>query len=415
MPNLTSLTFGHTHRIKIFCVLALCFFLVSTNTALAQAQQQQDADRIKALELFDQRKLEEAIPLFEKLAAASPTDAVLLEHFGWSLFMRSEDIKDPAARKAMRKRGREILLRAKNAGSDNPVVASMIESVADDGGEDAAFKFSKKKEANDAMQAGEAAFAKKDFIKASELYQQALMLDPTLYEAALYVGDSYFGAAEQRKAAEWFARAVAINPDRETAYRYWADSLMKQTRVTEAGDKYVEAYIAEPYNRLANSGLSGWANKVGIDLAHPDITFSANVKGQENGNSTLTLDPDALKKDDKSSSAWLVYGFTRSTWVQGEFKKQYPEEPSYRHSLKEEIAAIRAALKMVNAEKDAKTIDPSLIALAKLDKEGLLEPYILLAKADDGIARDFQAYRKSHIDKLREYVTRYVLTNGGRN
>ncbi|HEY6804567.1 MAG TPA: tetratricopeptide repeat protein [Pyrinomonadaceae bacterium] len=414
MPNLPSLRFGHTHWIKIFYVLALCFFLVSTNTTLAKAQQP-DAERSKAFELFEQRKLEEAIPLFEKLVEASPNDAALLEHFGWTLFMRSEDIKDPVARKAMRKRGREVLVRAKNAGADNPVVASMIESLPEDGGEDAAFTFSKKKEANDAMQAGEAAFAKKDFPKAIEFYQQALMLDPTLYEAALYVGDSYFGAAEQRKATEWFARAVSIDPDRETAYRYWADSLMKQTRVTEAGDKYVEAYIAEPYNRLANSGLGGWANKVGIELAHPDITFSASVTGQQNGNSTLSLDPAALKKDDKSSSAWLMYGFTRSMWVQGEFKKQYPEESTYRHSLKEEVAAIRAALKSINVEKDAKTLDPSLIALAKLDKEGLLEPYILLAKVDAGIAKDFPAYRKAHIDKLREYVTKYVLTNGGGN
>jgi tetratricopeptide (TPR) repeat protein len=67
-----------------------------------------------------------------------------------------------------------------------------------------------------------------------------------MYEAALYIGDVYFATAEQRKAAEWFAKAIEIDPDRETAYRYWGDSLMKQARVTEAGDKFVEAYIAEP-------------------------------------------------------------------------------------------------------------------------------------------------------------------------
>lgn len=72
-------------------------------------------------------------------------------------------------------------------------------------------------------------------------------------------------------------------------------------------------------------------------------------------------------------------------------------------------------MKQVDVEKDPKSIDPSLVALAKLDKEGLLEPYILFAKVDAGIAKDFKAYRKDHVDKLREYVTKYLLTNGGKN
>src|SRR5688500_20336705 len=105
------------------------------------------------------------------------------------------------------------------------------------------------------MREGEAAFARNDLAKALEMYQRALLLDPKLYEAALFAGDVYYKKAEQKKASEWFARAVSINPDREAAYRYWGDSLMKQGRVTEAGDKFVEAYIAEPYSRLARAAF----------------------------------------------------------------------------------------------------------------------------------------------------------------
>ena len=113
-----------------------------------------------------------------------------------------------------------------------------------------------KKDVEEAMREGEAAFAKGEFPKALENYQRALLLDPKLNEAALMMGDIYFKSAEQDKAGEWFARAIEINPDRETAYRYWGDSLMKQGRITEAGDKFVESYIAEPYSREARAGSS---------------------------------------------------------------------------------------------------------------------------------------------------------------
>src|ERR1043165_3163695 len=112
-----------------------------------------------------------------------------------------------------------------------------------DGGDDV--KLTTKKEAEDAMREGEAAFSKNDFPKALEMYQLALVLDPNLYEAAVFIGDVYYATADQKKAGEWFARAAAMNPDRETAYRYWGDALMKQGRVTEAGDKFVESYLAQ--------------------------------------------------------------------------------------------------------------------------------------------------------------------------
>jgi tetratricopeptide (TPR) repeat protein len=254
--------------------------------------------------------------------------------------------------------------------------------------------------------------------KALEFYQKALLLDPTMYEAALYIGDVYYKTADQKKANEWFARAVAINPDRETAYRYWADALMKQGRVTEAGDKYVESYIAEPYSRLARAGLLSWGQKVHVPLAHPEIQIPTNVTPKGEGNLTITLDPNVLKNDDKGGSggAWMMYGLIRASWNQKEFAKNYPEEKEYRHSLKEEAAALRAAIKSLDEKKikDPTKIDRSLQLIMKLDKEGLLEPFILLALPDEGISRDFVAYRRTNVEDLRRYVKQYVLTGGGK-
>ena len=41
---------------------------------------------------------------------------------------------------------------------------------------------------------------------------------------------------------------------------------------------------------------------------------------------------------------------------------------------------------------------------------GLLEAYVLLAKPDAGIARDYVEYRKNNRDKLRRYMNEYVTS-----
>lgn len=400
---------------NLFKALTLLVLLVLLLAPLPASAAPQDGDeRRRAFQLYKEAKYTEALPLFEKLSAANPNDPELMETYGYLVLTQTAYLKDAAARKQARIKGREILLRAEKLGADSALLKSMLERYPADGGDDTTF--STKKEVDDAMREGEGAFARGDFPKALEMYQRALMFDPTLYEAALFAGDVYFKTADQVKAGEWFARAVAIDPNRETAYRYWGDALMKQGKVTEAGDKFVEAFIAEPYNRLARAGFLNWGQRVHVTLAHPRVEIPTSVTAKQEGGTTINLDP-SLFKDDKSGSgaAWMIYGLIRASWSQSEFAKQYPDEKKYRHSLKEEAAALRAVLKVWDEQKEkgARKDDPSLQTLKKLEKEGLLEAFILLAMPDEGIAHDFVAYRKTNVENLRRYVKQYVLTGGG--
>jgi tetratricopeptide (TPR) repeat protein len=395
--------------------LTVVFLLTSPLCTVIRAQEQDpDPERTRAFQLYKEAKYTEALPAFEKLAAKYPQDRDVIKTYGFLVIGQTAYVKDAAVRKEARRRGRELLLKAQQLGGDDALLRSMLEAIPPDGGDDA--KLSSKKEAEDAMREGEAAFAKKDFAKAIEMYQLALLFDPSLYEAALFTGDCYYSTAEQKKAAEWFARAAAINPERESAYRYWGDSLMKQGRVTEAGDKFVEAYLAEPYSRLSRSAFLSWGERVNINLNHPQVDIPTEVTSQQEGQVTINVDPNSLKQDDKSgaSAAWLTYGFVRVSWSKTEFTKQYPEEKKYRHSLKEEAAALRGALKSYQGQqaKNPQNTNPSLQLLAKLEKEGLLESFILLALPDEGIAQDYPAYRKEHLEDLRRYVKQYVLTGG---
>lgn len=399
---------------KIGILLLLLLATFATATAQGELLPERDLDRQRAFQLYRGGKYAEALSYFEQLALKYPDDPAVIEALGMLVFTQSAYLKTPEQRKTARKRGRALLVQAQKLGANSTLLGAMIEGIPLDGGEDGSF--SPKKEVNEAMHEGEAAFAKGEFTKALESYQRALLLDPTLYEAALFIGDVYFKTADQVKASEWFARAIQINPDRETAYRYWGDSLIKQGKVTEAGEKFVEAYIAEPYNRLARAGFVSWGDKVRVELSHPVVQIPTDITSKDK-NTTITLDANILGKDDKKSgatAAWMAYGIIRASW-QTEFAKHYPDEKTYRHSLKEEAAALRGALEAVQNQKiDPKNDDPSIKVLRQLNKEGLLEAYILLALPDEGIARDFPAYRKTNIEDLRRYVKQYVMTGGGK-
>ena len=54
-------------------------------------------------------------------------------------------------------------------------------------------------------------------------------------------------------------------------------------------------------------------------------------------------------------------------------------------------------------------VDPALLALIRVDHEGLLEPFVLLNRADPQIAQDYPAYRAAHRDKLYRYMDEFVL------
>ena len=258
------------------------------------------------------------------------------------------------------------------------------------------------------MRQGEAHFAAQEWDKAREAYEKAFKLDPTIYEAPLFIGDVYFQRREMDKAGEWYAKAIAIDPNRETAYRYWSDAYLRIGKMVESRDKAVDAIIAEPYNRMSYRGLMQWAQKNSVRLGHPKVDIPADISSSKPGEVNITLDPRMLEGKDDGSSAWLLYSLTRANWRGEKFAKTFPKEKAYRHSLAEEIDALRMVVSSVKADKKIKKMEDSLVNLVKLSDAGLLEAYILFARADDGIAQDYEDYRKGNRDKLRKYLTEVV-------
>jgi hypothetical protein len=116
------------------------------------------------------------------------------------------------------------------------------------------------------------------------------------------------------------------------------------------------------------------------------------------------------------SDAWRAYQSARADWKEGgKFKQHFPQEADYRHSLAEEKEALTAEIRVLEKLRgdietaEQVTEDQSLLLLLKLHQAGLLESYVLFRLADEGIAKDYSAYRAEHRNKLEEYMDKFVV------
>jgi tetratricopeptide (TPR) repeat protein len=401
------------------CLLTIATLIFSTQVG-AIARSQDPAERQRAIDFYESNNFLAALPLLEKVALAYPNDAVILSRLGFALYANSATEKDPAVRQKMRERARTTLLRSQSLGDNSNLTKITLDALS--GNDPTEIPYSNIKEAEAAIREGEQAFVRGDMDKAIAAYKRALENDPRLYDAALYAGDAEFKKGYNStdpqfrsdafdRAGVWFAKAIAIDANRETAYRYWGDALDQQGKSAEARDKFVDAIVAEPYSRRSYVGLTQWADRHKAVLGHPKIQ-PPNSTRTEGNQTTLSIDPKTLNSND-GSNEWLMYDLTRVAWAKADFFKNYPDEKVYRHSLKEETAALRMVAEF--AAKDLKSgkikaLEPSLAALVKLNDAGLLEAYILFAKPDQGIARDYPSYRATNRDKLRRYWLEVVIS-----
>jgi tetratricopeptide (TPR) repeat protein len=374
------------------------------------ARQPGDPDRDHALEIYKDGKMAQAMPLFEKLSVTYPKDPVIWECWGASALGYSQTLTDPELRRKTRVNARTILLKAKDLGDNSNLLQTLLAMIPEDGGN---VTFSSRQEINDIMQHAEADFSRGDLDKAIEGYIHASLLDPNLYEAALFTGDAFYKEHKPGSAGEWFARAIQIDPDRETAYRYWGDALVSLGDLQGAREKFIQAVVADPYGRNSWMGLNQWAGHAKVTLNWVRLQDKSSVSQKDDTHINITLDPTSLKKNDPAGAAWLMYGMNRALWHNEKFKKEFPAEATYRRTMREEADSLHMMVTVMteqnNFEKKKKDLDPTLQQLVKIDQAGFIEPFALLNRADKDLAQDYVPYRAAHRDTIYRYLDEFVV------
>ncbi|MEP6703817.1 MAG: tetratricopeptide repeat protein [Acidobacteriota bacterium] len=380
----------------------LLVFLFATFVALhAQTDKELGEAAMKAVRLFQQQQFAEAIPHFEVLMKAMPDQPQLRFMYGFCLVAKSKQISDTGEAKKLSVQALEQFVKAKELGLKSPDNDALIAMLSGKPVEPTEPTYSLNKEAEKLMQEGESLFVQSKYDEAIKRFEKVLELDPKVYQAAISGGDSYVSKSDWANAEKWYQRAIAIDPNRETAYRYSATPLMKQKKYDAARDRYVEAYITEPYSSMSPRGITQWAGVTGAKLERPaieipELTFDAGGKAT----------PKTPIKAGDASAPWLAYVTTREAWRKDKFAKTYPKETAYRHSVQEEVEALRAVIAAAKAQKSS---SPEFALLTKMDAEGVLEPYVLIALPDDDIAKEHAEYLKNNRPKLRQYFLNYVI------
>ncbi|MBS1839252.1 MAG: tetratricopeptide repeat protein [Acidobacteria bacterium] len=379
------------------------------STPPSAAEDPYQAQRKFAITLLNQQKHLEALPVFESLARQNPNDPEVIFGWGACLLQHSAIVMDPKAAKQERARARELLARSRELGKKSGLLENLLEMVPPDGGEIA---FSSAGNVDAAMKAGEAAFARNDYEEAIKNYTRAAELDPKNYQAVLFIGDAYFSEKQFPKAVEWYDRAIALDPDMETGYRYEADLYIKSGEMDKARTRSIQAVVANPYNQATWRALNYWANSNKLQLTPVHINAASKDAKESNKGVQINIDPKSSSDEMAFAlTVWMIYSGTRDDWTKERFKKQFPKEAQYRHSLAEESDALSEAAKMLPQSVQARDLrDPSLALLKRVYDAKMIEPYILISAPDRDIAlNDYVPYREQHRDRLEAYLSQFIV------
>lgn len=240
---------------------------------------------------------------------------------------------------------------------------------------------------------GEKEFKAKNYQKAIELYQKAYDTDTANYKALLYLGDSYFAMEYFGQAAVFFREAMQKEPLLNEPVKYLADALQKKGEYQKALEVCKHSLLVYPeetvfiqmHNLLkeqnANQSMQrNWvlrlapANTV-VDTNYRDPFFDellhfehyvATKEGAEQ-----LYDDDGIRKENTDASI-----------------EKYLEIHSWKKMLKATVG------------EDI----PALDYARKMEKEGMLEPYIFISLFNV----DFYSQYRHFVDNNKELATKYI-------
>jgi tetratricopeptide (TPR) repeat protein len=397
-----------------------------------------DAERAQANQLYLAGKTLDALSLYEDLCRQDQANPAFAERHGRGLIEKAGTVSDPKQRTEMYAQGMMELERARSLGDNSPAVINMLSTysrtpfgVAVGGSMGSlpltvGYYYNGSPEAQALLQQGEAAFGKNDIPTAVKYYLAAATADPKLYLAALFAGDAYDKLKDYSNSGLWYAKAIAIDPDRETAYRYWGDALMHAGDSNGARVKFELAMAAEPYTLSTTGGLQQWGMQTHTALVNP--TMRRPYLPRANGKIT---NADQFSETGDGRSSWLVYAQSRvahdpnvifDEWVMAGGVPNTPQvnfvPNGYVHTLAEEVDAINALLDDLKKKISAgyvteEKLQPELKTMLQMQKDKMLEPFILLSFNDAGLRHGYPEYRAAHREQVVAYIDRYLIDHSG--
>lgn len=386
-------------------ILITFLFCLTVSSNFAQTNSQNDKELAQTMDLVEQGRFIDALPLLKKISERYPKNAELMAHYGIAVLTNLVTLKDADARAGERRKAAEILAKAKELGTKNQVALHYLDNLANDDSELDSVSGSASKEVEGLIREGEAFFGRADYDNAFILYEKAYKLDPKNYEAALFAGDCLYAQKKFRESETWFAKAVAINPNREQALRFWGDALLGQGKNIEALSKFADAIIGEPDSRLAWSQMWNWIRANGTRKNTP-LIYPPSKENQRS--SLIEVDYSLLKEDDGTIN-WKKYSADPNT-RRGKMSGDGMTFTLIHPPIEADVKALKAVVEGVKADMKAgkiKTLNDGLANLVQLDEMNLLDVYALMVMHGGNRCYEFEDFRENDRVRIKQFLIEY--------
>jgi tetratricopeptide (TPR) repeat protein len=302
----------------------------------------------------------------------------------------------------LRSQAQSLVQRALQLAPNDPVAQEVARSMAEG---DASPLHKANRDAREFMRQAEILFISKQYDEALKKYEQAAQADPLWSVAWLYAGDCFFARKDLTQAEIRFRKATEVEPLNSQAWRFLADALLQQGRQQEAVDALLMGIAAQPsqlpnWDRLAKSG-----ERNAMPFKRLAFARNTSVKVDSTGNKTdISITPEALES--KDAAVWLALTLNEAS-LADKHVKGTPTLSPFQTALANWTFAMQVA-KDLEAKGEALE-DPGLLTMQMLAREGQLEPALLLLTYKESYRPDFEAWKKTHPDGIKQFVNNYGL------
>lgn len=354
---------------------------------------------LEAQVLEGRARYQEALTKYKQAELADPTASIPLS-LAAGLVLKLSTVAPQDKAPQLRDMARALAERATLLAADDPVAQEVLRMLDDPAPPPL---HQPNARAAKLMAEGEAAFARQDIKAALAKYEATMLADPQYSSAWVAAGNCHYVQRDWKGAEALFRQATLIEPHNSQAWRYLSDALFYQDKRSAAEAMLYKAIEADPSQRPNWSKLAMYRSGAGLPLKALGLRRGVRVAENADGKYVISLDSktDAEKTPDHAFR--LALGMT-------EVRLRTEDKAKAKSAFRIELEAWRLALKIADeaeANSGEGILDPGLLQVRALAREGQLEPAILLLMFRQAYRPALQAWMAANPGGVKYFIDRY--------
>ena len=354
---------------------------------------------LEAQALEGSARYQEALTKYKAAEQADPTASIPLS-LAAGLVLKLSTVAPQDKAPQLRDMARALAERAMLLATDDPVAQEVLRMLDDPAPPPL---HQPNARAAKLMAEGEAAFARQDIKAALAKYEATMLADPQYSSAWVAAGNCHYVQRDWNGAEALFRQATLIEPHNAQAWRYLSDALFYQDKRGAAEAMLYKAIEADPSQRPNWSKLARYRAGAGLPLKALGLRRGVRVAQNADGKYVISLDSktDAEKTPDHAFR--LALGMTEVALRTGDKGKR-------KSAFEIELETWRQALKIADeaeANSGEGILDPGLLQVRALAREGQLEPAILLLMFRQAYRPALQAWMATNPGGVKYFIDRY--------